>query len=100
MHKLPVDIPDMVWLCRMCNNLAVAFENGGNSCGVADCGGPLIGNCFPKYSGPLHSVMYNYCYSCGNTAEAVMSLDKGGKLGVCRSCLVTRLKVDIPEEKK
>lgn len=100
MNKLPVDIPDIVWLCRMCLRLAEARDLGGIACGVADCGGPLSGNSFPKYSGPVLSVIGNYCYSCGDTAEAVMTMDHGGKLGVCKHCLTERLNVTIPEEKK
>jgi hypothetical protein len=100
--KLPVDIPDLVWLCRMCEKMAAAHALGHISCSALNCGGPLGGNSFPEYTGPLASVVCNYCYSCGDPAQAVMSLDRGGKIGVCRNCLQNRLKVDIPnnQEKK
>lgn len=100
MIKLPVDVLDMVWLCRMCERMAEAHALGQESCGIPNCGGPLSGNSFPKYSGPLSSVICSYCYSCGVPSQAIMSLDRGGKLGVCRDCLQNRLKVAIPDQEK
>ena len=100
MNKLPVDSPGTVWICRMCLKLAEACSLGGFSCGVPDCGGPMQGKSFPKYSGPLAAVVCSYCYCCGAEAEASMTLDHGGKLGVCKNCLKNKLNVDIPNQEK
>jgi len=98
--NLPVDIPGMTWLCRMCNRLAEAHSLGGTSCGVVDCGGPMQGKGFPRYSGPVSTVLLKYCFSCGADAEASMAAESGDKLGVCMRCLKSVFNFDVPKQEK
>jgi hypothetical protein len=85
-YKFPVDVPDSIWLCRMCEHLAHAKDNGQECCGKDLCGGPRQGRSFPLYRGPLASVVYKYCYMCGDDSVIVIERGNGGKLGLCRVC--------------
>lgn len=84
-------VSDQLWVCRMCEHLASAMENGQDNCGRADCGSPIRGKSFPFYKGPLAGNLSKYCFVCGCDAEGEISHLDGGldavRVGVCaRHC--------------
>jgi hypothetical protein len=83
---IPVLVPGMCWICRMCQTLAEAVDKGSESCLDSFCGGPAQGRSFPHYRGPLLSSVSNYCYLCGEDSDRLLAVGLGRVLGICRKC--------------
>lgn len=84
---LPVDIPGLAFICRMCERMGEAADKGLEDCGQSDCGGISRGRAFPLYKGPLQSVRLNYCHRCGEPSTKILDVDHEGRLGICDACL-------------
>lgn len=66
--------------CAMCSHHWSAKDRGQEHCGVATCGGPLIGRTFPDYSGPLPGGDWShFCFVTGKPNNLVGVRVIGGK---------------------
>jgi len=87
---LPVPDEACVFVCRMCERLAEAFDRGGETCGERECGGLDKGRGFPRYKGPLApGTMKAHCFRCGKPSEQVVEITSNEGtvvLGVCTAC--------------
>jgi len=88
---LPLDDFDVMWICRMCERLAQAKGQGGDSCGQ-DCSGPWRQDAFSRYKGPLTSEgRKNFCLFCGSNSTKVIQCEGleiiTTGLGVCDTCV-------------
>lgn len=69
-----------IWVCRMCLNLAEAYQRSlvqarEHGCGL-NCHGPSYGDTFPKYRGPLSVDQFKqWCYICGNPSDVLLRVD-------------------------
>ena len=70
----------------MCERLAEAAANGGDICGMPNCGGPNSGRTFPDYRGPLLGVKASYCYRCGENSDKIIEVGDQGRVGLCKNC--------------
>jgi hypothetical protein len=66
-----------------------AKRSGSAKCGKEGCGGPMGGQTFPLYDGPLGDGDWtHFCFVCGNpdveNGIQLASPDATRKLGVCR----------------
>lgn len=89
--------------CATCQKLWRARERGMEACEAAlgglDCGGPISGQSFPLYEGPLTpQALATHCFFCGDqAAEAVTTPEQPTRfVGVCKRHIPTldRLVVD------
>ena len=51
-------------VCVTCPSMRRAIDRGSRKCGET-CAGPLAGQGFPKYSGPLKGGLSAMCFVCG-----------------------------------
>ena len=80
---LPVPIPGLFDVCRMCARMAEQFDRGFESC-ARMCGGPSKGMAYPLYSGPLTaSWIADHCAVCGELAERKLDVAGAGTVGTC-----------------
>ena len=82
---LPVKDNSLAFVCRHCEHMARAEDEGRDVCGVDGCGGPSKGRLFPRYKGPLTAgVLATHCYVCGEEAGVVISMpDLSRSLACC-----------------
>ena len=85
----------LCYVCRHCEYMAKAEDEGKSVCGVSDCGGPIKGRIFPKYRGPLGTVaMATQCFVCGAVA-GISIHDPLRNLAICERHLhILNLEID------
>ena len=73
-------------ICATCNKYWKAREQNvpdGRCLAVDGCGGPLVGDDFHEYEGPMTDFS-RWCFVCGEDAHAVVSVKgKNRLIGVC-----------------
>ena len=65
-------------ICATCNKYWKAREQNvpdGRCLAVDGCGGPLVGDDFHEYEGPMTDFS-RWCFVCGEDAHAVVSVNK------------------------
>ena len=81
------------FVCSLCTNLHKMFDCKLNSCSevaqVGNCSGPLRGNDFPSYNGPLRDgqadYMGKFCFVCGTEKIDGVVKTAGQKVfGICK----------------
>jgi hypothetical protein len=74
------------FVCAHCEHYWWGVERGSTGCRLAsaadDCAGPLAGEAFPHYRGPLGGKLAHYCFVCGHKPTAYAEA-KGDFVGVC-----------------
>ncbi len=68
----------LVFVCATCSR----YEDSGCN---EECGGPLKGLAYPRYDGPV--TLANWCYVCGDEADAALVPNGAGPVGCCRKHL-------------
>ncbi len=71
-------------VCVTCRHMREAMDKGRRQCGESSCAGPLAGQGFPKYEGPLKGGLVKMCFVCG--VESKLGIGGVGwqePLGVC-----------------
>jgi len=57
--------------CATCIHFYTAKANGKDSCGKAECGGPIVGRDYPDYKGQIPRSKFNaICLMCGTNKIA------------------------------
>lgn len=77
------------FVCAMCTKLHAVPWRISPNCGVVDCGGPMSGKDFPRYTGDLEGNFVHWCFVCGQKdPEHAVQIKKSKKLlGVCKKHL-------------
>ena len=98
---LPVNIPGLFDVCKMCARMAEQFDRGSENCALM-CGGPSKGMAYPLYSGPLTpSWIADHCVVCGVVAERKLDVEGQGTVGACLrhlGVLIPEKAVDLPTD--
>jgi len=92
---LPVKDESLCHVCRHCEYMAKAEDEGNKICGVGECGGPAKGRAFPKYKGPLGPIaLASQCFVCGEVGNiGITILDR--TLACCEPHLhIANLEID------
>jgi hypothetical protein len=75
-------------VCATCDHMQRAHARGLDSC-HQPCGGPLSGQSFPAYVGPITDFQ-RWCFVCGETSKYGVTVPGGSTaFGVCASHLDT-----------
>jgi len=70
-------------VCATCVHFWTARDQKAPNCGQ-DCGGPIAGNDFPMYSGPM-TQFDRFCFACPSPADyAVKSPGTKRPIGLCK----------------
>jgi len=76
------------FVCAMCENWWWSHDRGLDMCKAGilgkECSGPIGGNCYPEYLGPLSSNLVNVCFRCGAQSIAAVEVFGKGMCGVCK----------------
>jgi hypothetical protein len=93
---LPVPDPTLLFICRMCEQMAEQWDRGQTDC-HQKCGGPKNGRLFPLYRGPLTpGYAESHCVVCGVDATKKMGITgERGEIGICDA----HISVIAPEDK-
>ena len=73
--------------CAHCVKLWWSVDRGLSECKSSheggECAGPLAGQAFPHYEGPLAGNLDRFCFVCGSEPSCVAVVPQG-RVGVCK----------------
>jgi len=83
-----------VFTCATCNRLRQAIAHGSRDCAIVlngkACGGPVSGQAYPEYKGPLEGHQEKVCFLTGSM-DTVAAVQVNGVLLGCSDKAVTFL---------
>lgn len=92
------------FVCAHCEHFWWGIDNNHQGCRAlhdgVPCSGPIRGQAFPYYKGPLKGQLAKFCFVCGkDPCATAVARDGGARVGVCESHLSLLETYSAPGEK-